>query len=311
MEELQYKYIFGPVRSRRLGISLGIDLMPHKTCTLDCAYCECGKTTKLTMKRKAYVPTEAVLAELAAYLGSRPELDYITFSGSGEPTLHSGIGEIIRFIKSEYPMYKVALLTNGTLFHLPAVRDEVSCADLIVSSVDAAEKESFDTINKPHPKLRLEEMLEGLRLLRERYPGQLWIEFFVVPGINDDDAELGKVGAIAKSVSADRIQINTLDRPGTDDWVAPAGKEALARIAARLSDAEAVGPAAASRRERITGKVAPRILSTVRRRPCTIEDLAQSIGIRSAEVEACMATLLEEGRVVKKEMARGVFYMIE
>ncbi len=311
MVDRQYKYIFGPVRSRRLGISLGIDLMPHKTCTLDCAYCECGKTTKLTVKRKAYVPTQEVLAELSAYLESRPELDYITFSGSGEPTLHSGIGEIIRFIKNAYPMYKVALLTNGTLFHLPAVREAVSCADLIVSSVDAAIKESFDTINKPHPKLDLAQMLEGLRLLREGYSGQLWIEFFVVPGINDNDAELGKVGAIAKSVSADKIQINTLDRPGTDDWVAPADKETLARIAVSLAEAEAVGPAAASRRERSIGKPSRRILSTVRRRPSTIEDLARSIGIPAPEVAACMATLLEEGQVVKKTMERGVFYMIE
>ena len=120
---LEYSYIFGPVPSRRLGISLGVDLMPHKTCTLDCVYCECGKTTRLTMETKAYVPVDRIIDELSRFLSSYPDLDYITFSGSGEPTLHSGIEEIIHFIKKKFPAYKIALLTNGTLFFEPDIRD--------------------------------------------------------------------------------------------------------------------------------------------------------------------------------------------
>lgn len=117
-----YTYLFGPVPSRRLGISLGVDLVPHKTCSLDCIYCECGETTNLTIKRREYVPLDDVLEELEKYFQNHPDPDYITFSGSGEPCLHSRIGEVLHFIRNKKPGVAIAVLTNGTLFNQKDVR---------------------------------------------------------------------------------------------------------------------------------------------------------------------------------------------
>jgi len=128
---MKFKHLFGPVPSRRLGVSLGIDLVPYKTCTMDCIFCECGKTTNLTIDRKEYVPTAEILDELDAYLKQSPDLDYITFSGLGEPTLHSRIGEILNFLKQNYPRYKVAILTNGTLLFHKELRDEIKNTDIV------------------------------------------------------------------------------------------------------------------------------------------------------------------------------------
>lgn len=159
---MDYKYIFGPVPSRRLGSSLGIDLIPYKTCSLNCVYCECGKTTDLTFERKEYVPTERVIEELDDYLKTEPELDYITFSGSGEPTLHNGIGEIIKFLKENYPQYQLALLTNSTLLNDEKLQDEIKKLDLIVPSLDAVSEDVFQKINRPVEGLSAQKIVQGL-----------------------------------------------------------------------------------------------------------------------------------------------------
>lgn len=155
MSNYKYKYLFGPVPSRRLGISLGVDLVLHKTCSLNCIYCECGRTTNLTVQRNEYVPTEIVLSELNHFLASNPKLDYITFSGSGEPTLHSGIGEIVNYLKNNFPSYKIALLTNGTLFNQSKIRQEVKSIDLILPSLDAVSDKVFQKINQPFRELSI------------------------------------------------------------------------------------------------------------------------------------------------------------
>ena len=172
---MKYKHLFGPVPSRRLGVSLGIDLVPHKTCTLDCVYCECGKTTNRTFERREYAPLDEILEELKNYMNENSEIDYITFSGSGEPTLHSGIGEIINFLKHNYPQYKVAVLTNGTLFYGKKLRDEVKSADLIIPSLDAASCEIFNKINRPYEKLNLDKIINGLIALRKEFSGEIYV----------------------------------------------------------------------------------------------------------------------------------------
>jgi wyosine [tRNA(Phe)-imidazoG37] synthetase (radical SAM superfamily) len=147
----KYKALFGPVPSRRLGISLGVDLVHHKTCSLNCVYCECGATTHLTTKRKEYVSVDQVKSELVDYLSRNKTIDFITFSGSGEPTLNDGIGDVIHFLKSDYPQYNVALLTNSTLFHQLAVRRQIKDADVVMASLDAASEAQFRQVNRPHP----------------------------------------------------------------------------------------------------------------------------------------------------------------
>jgi len=231
---LGYKYLFGPVLSRRLGRSLGVDLLPYKTCSLDCVYCECGATTDLTATTDIFVPTGDVIAELDDYLGRQPSLDFVTFAGSGEPTLHAGLGDIIAHIKRHYHDYKVAVLSNGTLFRRPKIRSAVREADLLIPSLDGATPESFRTINRPEPSIQLNEVIDGLVALRREYRGTLVLEVFVVPGVNDSEHEIAALREAALRIGPDAIQLNRLDRPGILPWVTQASDELLARIHEQL-----------------------------------------------------------------------------
>ncbi len=307
---MAYRYLFGPVPSRRLGISLGIDLVPHKTCTFDCVYCECGRTTDLTCERREYVPTDGVIAELDDFLATAPDLDYVTFAGSGEPTLHSGIGEIISFIKERYPRYRVAVLTNSALLTDPEVRAALMRADLVVPSLDAVSEEVFLEINRPCPGITAGRVLEGLLDFVREYPGEVWLEVFIVPGQNDTEEEVLRLRDAVAAISPDRVQVNTLDRPGTDIRVRPASPGALERIASTLGgNAEVIGAACTDRvlppKIEDAGEV---ILATIRRRPCTPGDLAALLGIRPAEVSKYLRILEDRGLVEPVREKRGVFY---
>ena len=307
---MAYRYLFGPVPSRRLGISLGIDLVPHKTCLFNCVYCECGRTTNLTCERREYVPTNEVIAELDEFLATAPDLDYVTFAGSGEPTLHSGIGEIISFIKDRYPHYRVAVLTNSALFTDPDLRAALMRADLVVPSLDAVSEEVFVKINRPSPGITAGQVLEGLLDFAREYTGEVWLEIFIVPGVNDTDKELRLLKDAVIAIEPDRVQVNTLDRPGAEDWVRPASPEAIERIAAMLGgNAGAIGVAYAGRTlPPVTREIRETILATIRRRPCTPRDLATLLGIRPTEVAKHLRVLEAEGLIEAVEEKRGVFY---
>jgi len=307
---MAYRYLFGPVPSRRLGISLGIDLVPHKTCALNCVYCECGKTTNLTCERREYVPTDRVIAELDDYLATAPDLDYVTFAGSGEPTLHTGIGEIIAFLKDRYPRYRVAVLTNGVLLTDPEVRAALMQADLVVPSLDAVSEEAFLKINRPCPGLIAVQVLKGLLDFVQEYTGEVWLEVFIVPGINDTEDEIQLLKDAVAVIKPDRVQVNTLDRPGTEDWVRPASPAAIERIASTLGgNAGAIGAAYAGRTLPPESKdIGETILATIRRRPCTPRDLATLLGIRPTEVAKYLRVLEAEGLIKPLEEKRGVFY---
>ncbi|MDK2916580.1 MAG: hypothetical protein PWR25_1137 [Euryarchaeota archaeon] len=237
---MAYRHLFGPVLSRRLGVSLGIDLVPQKTCTYNCVYCECGRTTDLTCERREYVPTERVIAELDDFLAKGPDLDYVTFAGSGEPTLHSGIGEIIAFIKDRYPRYRVAVLTGSALLTDPDVRAALMRADLVVPSLDAVSNEVFLRINRPAPGITAERVLKGLIEFVREFSGEVRLEVFIVPGVNDTEEEVRLLKGAVSEISPGRVQVNTLDRPGTDIRVRPAPIGTLERIAAAL-DGEVIG----------------------------------------------------------------------
>jgi wyosine [tRNA(Phe)-imidazoG37] synthetase (radical SAM superfamily) len=307
---MAYQYLFGPVPSRRLGISLGIDLVPHKTCSFDCVYCECGQTTDLTCERREYVPTDGVIAELDDFLARAPDLDYVTFAGSGEPTLHTGIGKIIAFIKDRYPRYQVAVLTNSSLLADPDVRAALMRADLLVPSIDAVSEEVFREINRPCPGLTATGVLAGVTAFAREFPGEIWLEIFIVPGINDTEEELLRIRDAVAAIRPDRVQLNTLDRPGVEAWVGPASPRTLEHIAALLGgNVEVIGTACTGPavlpevREALES-----ILATIRRRPCTPGDLAVLLGLRPAEVSKCLRVLEATGRVEPVQEKRGVFY---
>jgi len=308
MEGMRYKHLFGPVGSRRLGISLGIDPVPHKTCTLNCVYCECGKTTNLTLERKEYIPTDEILNELNEYLETSPDLDYITFSGSGEPTLHSRIGEIIDFLKRNYPQYKIAVLTNGTLFYNKKLRDEIKNADLIIPSLDAASDELFRKINRPQRELDINKIMDGLIEFRKEFSGKMWLEIFIVPGLNDTDDQLQLLKRAIKKIKPGRIQLNILDRPGTEDWVIQAKKEALEKIALFL-DAEIIAEFKQRKKIRSFSRdIEENIISTLRRRPCTARDLSEMLGIHLNEINKYLRVLIKNGKINCKEEERGMFF---
>lgn len=312
-----FKHIFGPVPSRRLGMSLGVDLMPHKTCSLDCVYCESGATTHLTLTRDEYVPADRVKAELREFLSGRPALDTITFSGSGEPILHSRIGEIIQFIKTDYPQYKVTILTNGTLVCQPGLDKQILDVDILKVSLDAASEKIFTQINRPCDGLKLAHIIDGLVTLRKDFCRQFWVEVFLVPGFNDTPEELGRIREILISLDPHRVQLNTLDRPGTETWVTPVERGELERIAAYLLDAEIIKPhdgvqtAKADPQDSVPARnVGERILSTIKRRPCTIDDMARLLDLCGEELCRYLDDFLNEGRIVRKVMPRGVFYRV-
>ncbi len=305
------KYLFGPVNSRRLGISLGIDLVPYKTCSLNCVYCECGDTTDLTSAVAEYVPTEEVIAELDAYCAASPRLDAITFSGSGEPTLHSGIGRIIGHIKERYPRYRVAVLTNGTMLRDPAVRRSIARADIVVPSLDAASPEAFARICRPRAGITPESVIRGLVEFRKEFAGKLYLEIFIVPGVNDSPGELALLREACIAIAPDMVQINSLDRPGASDWVRPLGREELDAIAGffRPLPVEVIGkPAAQGPAATKTGNFAREIISILRRRPSTIEDLRTALGAGEEELRSALGSMTDAGMITVERLDRGEFY---
>jgi len=302
-------YIFGPVPSRRLGLSLGVDLMPHKTCSLDCVYCECGRTTHLTVSPEEYVPLAPVKEELAAFLSTSPELDHITFSGAGEPTLHRGIGEMTDFIKSNFPQYKLALLTNATLLGREDVRNRLLAIDVVIASVDAAGDEAFRRVNRPHPALVLDDIEAGLVSFRKAFKNSLWVEVFLVPGGNSSREELTGIREMLGRIRPDRVQVNTLDRPGAESWVVPMEKEDLERAASFLQTAELISSPDVGQIRGTGDELAGRVLAAVQRRPLTLEDISRMLGIETTEAFDQLQKMIRDKALKRLEMPRGIFYL--
>ncbi len=308
---MNYKYLYGPVPSRRLGFSLGVDLVPFKTCSLDCVYCQLGRTTNLTIDRKEYSPTGEIIDELNQYLKSSPSLDFITFSGSGESTLHSRLGEMIGLVKENYPQYKVAVLTNGTLFCRGEVREEVKRADLLVPSLDAVSEPVFKRLNRPHHGLNLEEIISGLIQLRNEFEGEIWLEVFIVPNLNDSETELQVLKEAIERINPDKVQLNTLDRPGAESWVVAARKERLEKIASYLPRAEVIAKFPSEKKTGAYSKdIEASIVSTLKRRPCTALDLSRILNLHPNEVNKYLHALLEEEKVKREEEERGLFFRV-
>ncbi|MBN2571119.1 MAG: radical SAM protein [Ignavibacteriales bacterium] len=306
-----YKYLFGPVPSRRLGMSLGVDLIPRKVCSLDCVYCEVGKTTKLTLDRKEYIKFDKVTDELTNYFNNNPDPDYITFSGSGEPTLNIRIGEILQFIKRNKPDIPVAILTNGTLLYYKDVRDTLKDADVVLPSLDAATEEVFQKINRPENTLTINKYIEGLIAFRNEFKGKYWLEIFILPDYNDTDNELIELKKAILKINPDIVQLNTLDRPGTVADLRSATREELQRIIDfwKLDNVEII--AAAPERKNILSyrhDIETAIVETISRRPCTLDDLTKILGIHINEINKYLDVLESENKIETVRQERGVFY---
>jgi wyosine [tRNA(Phe)-imidazoG37] synthetase (radical SAM superfamily) len=322
---MNYKHLFGPVNSRRLGISLGVDLVPSKTCSLNCIYCEAGKTTVLTNKRQEYVKFDEIILELDDYLKSNPYLDFITFSGAGEPTLFSRLGDLICYIKNQYPEYKICLITNSTMFTDQTVIEEVLQADIILPSLDAVSEDAFQKMNRPCPGITAESIVNGLIRLRKQFVHQMWLEIFIVPGINDSDREISLFKETILHIQPDQVQLNSLDRPGTEDWVKPELRNRLNEIAVKLQPTPnelekmniktTVTIIAKSKEnhhnEMQTGDLREQIITLLQRRPSTMKDIIGMLSSNKQQVNLILNELCEEGIIESETLPRGVFFKMK
>ncbi len=311
---MKYNHLFGPVPSRRLGISLGVDLVPLKICTLNCIYCECGRTTELTVTRKSYVPLSGVKEELNDYVTNNPRPDYITFSGSGEPTLNSNIGHVLQFIRKHIHDIPVAVLTNGTLFSIKQVREDIKDAMLVMPSLDAATEKIFRKINRPCPRLKIDTIIDGLVQFRKEYRGQIWLEIFIVPGMNDTKHELTALKDAIEKIGPDQVQLNTLDRPGTVSTVPAATRQELEHIVDfwQLDNVTIIADVA-ERKDLLAYRTDTEsaILGTIARRPCTLKDLSEILGLQINEVNKYLDVLEADEKIKTVKQKRGFFYQLK
>jgi wyosine [tRNA(Phe)-imidazoG37] synthetase (radical SAM superfamily) len=308
----KFRYLYGPVPSRRLGRSLGIDLVPHKVCTYDCIYCQIGKTTQRTLDRKEYIPVREVLAEIERFLKEETSsIDYLSLGGSGEPTLHSGIGRIIRGIKA-ITSIPVAVITNGALLYQQGVREDLLMADVILPSMDAVSSDVFEKINRPYPNFSLEGMLEGLVEFRKVFKGQIWLEILFCKGVNDHPNELLRMKETIDQIRPDQIHINTIVRPPSEKWAVPLSQKEMEKIRDFLGERAMVIPEFDRHPLPLAERdIKEEILKILRRRPLSLNDLSKGMDIPAEELESHIHPLVLKGSVKVRSFGDTIFYEVE
>jgi len=300
------EYIFGPVPSRRLGRSLGVDLVPFKTCSYDCIYCQLGRTTNKTTQIKEWVPIDAVINQLKAKLGSKP--DYITLSGSGEPTLFSQLEQLISRIK-DITDIPVAVLTNGSLLWLPEVRSALKSADLVVPSLDAGSSQIFQYVNRPHRNITFSRMLEGLVKFRNEYSGKYWLEVFLLAGVTTPETEINRLKTCISAIQPDKVQVNTVTRPPAESFAEPVPQKQLQTITEKLyAKAEVIADYNDVHKQQEFSARREDVLTLLKRRPCSIEDIAAGLGLHRNEVVKYVEELSSEGKIEAKPQNQQLYY---
>lgn len=302
------RYVFGPVPSRRLGLSLGVDVIPKKLCNLDCIYCEVGRTDKRAMRRMEYLPAKEIVEEIRDALATNPNLDFITFSGSGEPTLNSALGAIIRDVK-KLTTIPIAVITNGTLLYLDEVRRDLMEADVVLPSLDCVTTEMFQKVNRPHPKLELSSIVQGLKKFREEFRGQIWLEILLVKGYNDSDEEIALLKEVLDEIQPDKIQLNTVVRPPSESWVQPVDEERMKEIQRMLGDrTEIIGTFSAVVQESKQTIDVGTILALLRRRAMTADDLADALRVSKQQILSVLEVLEQNALVVPYRFQNKIYY---
>ncbi len=305
---MKRRRFYGPVPSRRFGLSLGVDLVPQKTCCYDCVYCQLGKTTRLTVERSDFYPLDEILKDVETALDSGPRPDVITLAGSGEPSLYLSLGGLIDGLHavSDIP---VVFLTNGGLLFYEEVAEDALRADVLAPSLDAGDRESFLRINRPHESIGYSEMLQGLQTVCGKHNGKVRLEVMLVGGQNDSDEDIRRIADRLGTIRADSVDINSPVRP------APGGK-VLPSTAGRLeAAARAFGPAARIvaeyRGPRVpdSGRDAEKqVLEMLSRRPCTVEDIQSSLGIHPNEIIKMLDQAVKAGKVQQREGRGRTYY---
>ncbi len=303
----QRKYTFGPVPSRRLGLSLGVDVIPKKLCSLDCVYCEVGSTDKRGIARKEYFPANEILAEVKEVIVEYPNLDHITISGSGEPTLNSKLGTIIRGIK-QMTNIPIAVLTNGTLLDNPEVRRDLMDADIVSPSLDAVSADVFEKVDMPNPNLSIYTIIGGIKTFRHEYRGTLWIEILFVKGLNDHNEEVFKMKQVLDEIKPEKIHLNTVIRPPAYSIAQPVDEKRLKEIQKILGErSEIIGIFKETHKTIEHNTDGQAILALLKRRAMTIDQMTESLAMRKEEIIASLKQL-DMGKFIKSYAFNGERY---
>jgi wyosine [tRNA(Phe)-imidazoG37] synthetase (radical SAM superfamily) len=308
------KMLYGPVPSRRLGISLGVDIVPYKTCTYDCIYCQLGQTTNQTTQRESFVSVNSVIKEIKEVIDQNSDIDYITFSGSGEPTLNQDIGEMIGRVKS-LTQIPVAVLTNGSLLWDKMVREDLAQADLVIPSVDAVSEEISQKVNRPIEGLKVKKILEGIKEFCKGFKGKIYLEIMLVKNVNDSEKEISGINRFVKDLRIDRIQLNTVIRPPGDPGARPLNQEELNKVKSLFDPKLKVEVIANFNRE--TSKAYQKdleqaIIELLKRRPTKKEEMTISLGVHPNEIVKYIQ-ILEEKKIIKRSQNKdksGVYFVV-
>lgn len=307
---MKSEYIYGPVPSRRLGYSLGVDIIPFKNCSYNCVYCQLGKTTNLSVLRKGYTPASEIIKEIKEIVSSNQKIDYITFSGSGEPTLHSNLGELIKATKriTDIP---IAVLTNGSLIYRPEVRTDLMSADIVLPTLCTANNAVFRDINRPHPELLIEQIIKGLSDFREDYTGEIWLEIMLVKGINDEEQELEELHQVVIRIKPDKIHLNTVVRPPSEKTALPVSTDRLKSIELAFGKKCSIiadfkkEPAPAAFAETKT-----QVINLIKRRPVTLEDIMNITGLSRHEIIKHIDRLIKNKEIITSRHNDREYYEI-
>jgi wyosine [tRNA(Phe)-imidazoG37] synthetase (radical SAM superfamily) len=298
------KFTYGPVPSRRLGRSLGIDTIPPKTCNFSCVYCQLGRTTTFTNERKDFFPREDILREIKeriTLIGTE-NIDYVTFVGDGEPTLCRSLGWLIEKVKSEVAI-PIAVITNGALLYSEEVRTELSAADVILPTLDAGFPETFKKINRPHPSIKFQTMVEGMIQFRDTFPRQIWLEYMAVSGLNDSLAELQQIRQFLNQIHPNKVYINVPIRPPAEKWVKVPSQEVLTRIKENfLHVVEITLPETGE--FQVLGEesalIKNEIVQIVKRHPMRLEQLIELLQQKGIETSSDLIEELERTGLLKR-----------
>ncbi len=306
----QTSYTYGPVPSRRLGLSLGVDIVPAKICTLDCVYCQIGRTTRRSIVRRDFIDIDAVLAELAEKLKAGLKADYITIGGSGEPTLNCRLGDLIDGIRRLTDI-RVAILTNGTLLYRADVRAECAKADVVCPTLDAADAAVFEAVHRPTRGITIEKLVSGLEQFRHEYSGQIWLEVFLVAGVNTEAEQIERLKGLIQRIRPDRVHLNTAVRPPAEPDVQAVPAAALDAIARQVGgNCEVIGAPPVAVGDEHGRRMEADIVSVLKRRPCSVEDICTGLAMDCNEVLKHLAHLQDLGLVTLERRGDITYFQI-
>lgn len=303
-----YKYLFGPVPSRRLGRSLGVDLIPFKTCTMNCSFCQLGNSEQALTERLEYVPTADVIAELEQWKKEGGVADHITLAGSGEPTLHTGFGDVLAWIKDNMNCPSV-LLSNGSLFHLPEVREAAAFADKVKVTLSAWDQASFERIHCPAPGVLFDHLLEGEYLFSHSFAGELSVEVFLVDGVNSDPSDVRKMAGLIEQIDPDWVDLNTAIRPPADTSVREVSFEKMSMLLKEFgANARITASFKTTDVKEDLSVTADSLVGLIHRHPATAEQLALDFNKPLEWVLEQLNPLVADGTLLEKEQSGASYY---